>query len=556
MGQIDRGWGLRTVAPELAARYVEHGWWTDETLGEVLDRQLRAHPAVPVTFRSAVRPWRGTYAEVHALALAVAGGLRELGVGSGDVVAFQTPNWLEGAATFYAATFLGAVVVPVVHFYGPKELSYILRQTQVDLLVTADRFGPIDYRAQLDELRGQGVVPERVVTVGEPIAGTTPFRELADAPAITGVASVDPGRPAVIGYTSGTTSDPKGVIHSHRSALAEVRQLADNGPTGLPPALLAAPIGHAIGMLGGLLVPVTKGNPIHLLDHWDPGEVLQLMTAEGLSVSGGVPYFVLSLLDHPDCTPEHHRLMPQMGMGGAPVPGVVTARLASLGIRVTRAYGSTEHPSITGSPPETPDDKAGYTDGRPLPGNEIRLVAADGTDVGPGRPGEILSRGPDLCIGFTDPALLDTAFDPDGWFHTGDVGVLDDDGYLTIVDRTKDIIIRGGENVSALEVEEQILAMPQVAEVAVVAAPDERLGEHACAFVRLVAPGGGSDELDLDEVRRHLEASGLARQKWPEELRFVEDLPRTPSGKVKKFVLRQELRDEHDERSAPDELGA
>jgi acyl-CoA synthetase (AMP-forming)/AMP-acid ligase II len=544
MGQVDRGWGLRTTAPELATRYVEHGWWTDETLGEVLDRELRAAPEVPVTFRSAVRPWRGTYADVHSLALAVAGGLRDLGVGAGDVIAFQTPNWLEGAATFYAATFLGAVVVPVVHFYGPKELGYILRQTQVDLLVTADRFGPIDYRAQLDELRAQGVVPDRVVTVGEETAGTTPFSALAAGDPIDRVTTVDPGQPAVIGYTSGTTSDPKGVIHSHRSALAEVRQLADNGPTGLPPALLAAPIGHAIGMLGGLLVPVTKGNPIHLLDHWDPGEVLGLMSDEGLTVSGGVPYFILSLLDHPDCTPEHHQLMPQVGMGGAPVPGAVTARLASLGIRVTRAYGSTEHPSITGSPPETPDDKAGYTDGRPLPGNEVRLVAADGTDAGPGQPGEILSRGPELCIGFTDPALLDTVFDGDGWFQTGDVGVVDDHGYVTIVDRTKDIIIRGGENVSALEVEDQILALPQVAEVAVVAAPDERLGEHACAFVRLVAPSDPAAGLDLGALRRHLETTGLARQKWPEELRLVDDLPRTPSGKVKKFVLREQLRGE------------
>ncbi|HVN52073.1 MAG TPA: AMP-binding protein, partial [Acidimicrobiales bacterium] len=447
-----KGWGRRETAPELEARYLANGWWTDETLGEVLDRQLQAHPDVVVTFRSAVRPWAGTYGDVHDLARRVAGGLRDLGIGAGDVVAFQTPNWSEGAITFYAATFLGAVVVPVVHFYGPKELGYILRQTKVDLLVTADRFGPLDYLSNLEELRRDGVAPDRVVVVGDhgETGGTVAFDALTTARPLDAVTRVDPAEPALVGYTSGTTSDPKGVIHSHRSALAEVRQLGDNGPPGLPPALLAAPIGHAIGMLGGLLVPVTKGNPIHLLDHWDPAEVLHIMRDEGLSVTGGVPYFVLSLLDHPDCTPEHHRLMPQIGMGGAPVPGVVTARLGSLGIRVTRAYGSTEHPSITGSPPDTPDDKAGYTDGRPLPGNEVRLVSAGGVDVGAGQPGEILSRGPDLCAGFTDPTLLDAVFDGDGWFHTGDVGVLDDDGFLSIVDRTKDIIIRAGENVSAL----------------------------------------------------------------------------------------------------------
>ena len=158
-----------------------------------------------------------------------------------------------------------------------------------------------------------------------------------------------------------------------------------------------------------------------------------------------------------------------------------------------------------------------------------------------GQPGEIVSRGPDLCIGFTEPALLTSAFDADGWYHTGDIGVLDDDGYLTIVDRLKDVIIRGGENVSALEVEEVLLSLPGVSEVAVVAAPDARLGEHGCAFLRL-APGASPP--DLADLQAHLRSAGLARPKWPEELRVVDDLPRTPSGKVKKFVLRDQLRDQ------------
>ncbi len=159
--------------------------------------------------------------------------------------------------------------------------------------------------------------------------------------------------------------------------------------------------------------------------------------------------------------------------------------------------------------------------------------------MGVGQPGQIVSRGPDLCVGFTEPALLDEAFDADGWYRTGDIGVLDADGYLTIVDRLKDVIIRGGENVSALEVEELLVSLPGVAEVAVVAAPDPRLGEHGCAFLRLLP---GAAEPDLEDLRAHLQAAGLARPKWPEELRVVDDLPRTPSGKVKKFVLRDQLR--------------
>jgi acyl-CoA synthetase (AMP-forming)/AMP-acid ligase II len=172
---------------------------------------------------------------------------------------------------------------------------------------------------------------------------------------------------------------------------------------------------------------------------------------------------------------------------------------------------------------------------------DIRLVDDDGRDVGPGTPGEILSRGPDMFLGYTDSALTREAIDAEGWFATGDIGQADEDGYITIVDRKKDIIIRGGENVSALEVEELLLRMPGIMEVAVVAAPDARHGEHGCAFVRL---DGETRELALPTLQSHLEASGLGRQKWPEEVRIVDDLPRTPSGKVRKADLRRQIREE------------
>jgi acyl-CoA synthetase (AMP-forming)/AMP-acid ligase II len=204
----------------------------------------------------------------------------------------------------------------------------------------------------------------------------------------------------------------------------------------------------------------------------------------------------------------------------------VTRRLSDNGVLVFRSYGSTEHPSITGSRPDAPEDKRLFTDGDPRPGVEIRLT----------EDGEILSRGPDLCLGYTDPELTATSFDDDGWYHTGDVGVLDDDGYLTITDRKADVIIRAGENISALEVEEVLLAMPQVAEAVVVAAPDARLGERAAAVLRL-KPDAAMPT--LHDVRAHFEAAGVARQKWPEELHRADDFPRTASGKVQKFRVRQ-----------------
>jgi acyl-CoA synthetase (AMP-forming)/AMP-acid ligase II len=252
------------------------------------------------------------------------------------------------------------------------------------------------------------------------------------------------------------------------------------------------------------------------------------MMTEGVAFGGGPPYFVTSLLDHPDFTDAHLQFIKQVGLGGSAVPVAVTRRLTDRGIIVTRSYGSTEHPSITGSRLDAAEHRRLQTDGCARTGVEIRL-ADDG---------EILSRGPDLCLGYTDPELTAAAFDADGWYRTGDVGVLDEDGYLTITDRKADVIIRGGENVSALEVEETLLAMPQVAEVAVVAVPHDRLGEQVAAVLRLRP---GHEQPTLEEIRVKCRHSGLARQKWPEVIRVVDDFPRTPSGKVQKYLVRREI---------------
>jgi acyl-CoA synthetase (AMP-forming)/AMP-acid ligase II len=245
-----------------------------------------------------------------------------------------------------------------------------------------------------------------------------------------------------------------------------------------------------------------------------------------------------SLLDHPDFRSEHLAQMPFAGMGGSPVPVPVAQRMSDLGILVFRSYGSTEHPSITGCYGHEPEAKRVATDGRALEGVEVRLDDE----------GQILSRGPDLFLGYTDPELTASVFDQDGWYHTGDVGRLDDEGYLAITDRISDVIIRGGENISAQEVEELVLALDGVAEVAVVAEPDDRFGERAVAVIR---PLDGHPAPDLDQVRQHLATAGLAKQKWPESIRPVADFPRTASGKVQKYRLRQQLRDGHLEGELP-----
>jgi acyl-CoA synthetase len=527
-------WGLRTVPAGLADRYRADGHWTDATLGATVAAGLGTMGDVGFRVRSAVRPWSGTFADVDRAARSLAAALQARGVGPGSVVAFQLPNWVEAGITFWAAAYLGAVVVPIVHFYGAKEVDYIARAIEPDVVVTADRFGHADYLATWGEVLARHPVPLWLAvggsSRGDLPAAATPFADLLDASPLAAPPAVDPDAPALIGFTSGTTRDPKGVVHSHRTIGCETRQLDAMFPIGGPPQITAAPVGHFIGMLNAFLVPLLRDRSVNLIDVWDPGEVLRMMREEGLGMGGGATFFLTSLLDHPDFSEEHLALMPFAGLGGSPVPVAVTERATGLGIKVFRSYGSTEHPSITGCTLDDPESKRLTTDGRPLAGVEMRLE--DG--------GEIVSRGPDCCLGYTDPALTAAAFDAEGWYRTGDVGVVDGDGYLTITDRVSDIIIRGGENISAQEVEELLMGVDAVAEVSVVAAPDERLGEHAAAVLRLRP---GAEAPTLADVRSHLAAAGLARQKWPESLHVVAELPRTPSGKVQKFVLRRQLRE-------------
>jgi acyl-CoA synthetase (AMP-forming)/AMP-acid ligase II len=517
-------WSLRHVDDALSREWIRNGWWTDDTLGSLLDRGLQIDGDQPFAVRSSVRPVRTTHARLREDALALAAGLRERGVEPGDVVGFQLPNWIEAAHVFYAAAFLGATVMPIVHFYGTKELGYILERTPPKAFVTFDAFGLLSGTATLKTCGAP--IPGHVAVVGADASAFEPIESWYGTPLET-IELTDPSSPALVAYTSGTTADPKGVIHTHRTIGFEVRQLGSMQPTKAPPTLTGAPVGHGIGMLGALLIPAAQGKPIHLIDMWDPAAVLQCMADEGLMSGAGATFFLTSLLDHPNFDPDVHLpLMRRVGLGGATVPEAVAERTAALGISIVRMYGSTEHPSITGSSHEDPFDKRARTDGRPLLGCELRL-AADG---------EIFSRGPDCFAGYTDPSLMKSAFDG-GWYRTEDVGVLDDDGFLTITDRKKDIIIRGGENISALEVEDVLLRMDGVLECAVVAAPDERLGERACAFVRGRAP-------TLADVQAAMADAGLAKQKWPEDVREIDVFPRTASGKVQKFVLRQQLREE------------
>lgn len=535
-------WELRTTADELAARYRAADLWNDESLGEYLGECMLARPELRFRIWSAQRQHESTFGDMHLLARRVAAGFAARGIGPGDVVSFQMPNCVEAAATFWGLSLLGATIVPIVHFYAAKEVRFILEESGARSHCMVDRFGSRDYLETLDAIGPAVDRLEDVFVVGDVPSGCVPFSELTTSEPIDRPNAVDPDWPAFVSYTSGTTSNPKGVVHSHRSAVAEIRSKLGFRvlPRGAPPMLIGAPVSHAIGMLGALLMPLAWENEVHLTDVWDPPAVLAAMLEGGLTAGSGATYFLTSLLDDAAFTDAHLALMPYVILGGSTVPPAIAERADALGISIVRGYGSTEHPTTTGCLHGDPRAKRLYTDGRVLPGVQIRTVDDSGADVEPGKPGEVLSRGPDLFVGYTDSSLTEEAIDPDGWYATGDVGVIDEDGYLTIVDRKKDIIIRGGENVSSVEVEECLMRMDGVAEVAVVPAPDARLGERGCAFVRV---RDGCEPPDLESVQDHFARAGIAKQKWPEEIRVVDDYPRTASGKIKKYVLRRKLWD-------------
>jgi acyl-CoA synthetase (AMP-forming)/AMP-acid ligase II len=548
-------WELRYPSSHLARRYRSAGWWTDDTLSVIAFNGVIDAASSSCRVRSRTHPYSGTIGEVGDMGRRLAGALARKGIVAGDVVAFQLPNWAEAAACVYGLLSLGVVVVPIVHIYGSKEVGHILRQSRARALITTEHFARQDYVANLEamlpelpELEFVVIVPADggpVPKIGRPTLSWTEMLRFADP--LERAARLDPDSPAIVGYTSGTTALPKGVVHTHRTFLADQRTWATflaedtSAPRDVRPSasLTASPVGHITG-LSSVLGPLFAASALDLIDAWDPATVLAAMAKDHIALGGGPPFFLLSLLDHPDFDPAVHLpYMARLTMGGAPIPAELARRAIDLGISLTRAYGSTEHPSTTGALHSDPVEKRNFTDGRIMSGTELALVHADGRPVADGQPGEIRSRGPELFVGYTDATLTAEAIDAAGWYDTGDSGILDEDGYLTITDRKKDIIIRGGENVSAAEVEGLLVTMAGIAEVAVVAAPDARYGEHGTAIVRLL-PGAGA--FDLDVVRAHLRSAGLARQKWPEDLRFVDDFPRTASGKVQKNVLRASLR--------------
>lgn len=504
------------------------------TLDELYRHGAASMPDRRLLVVSQVRAADLSLAEIHARGELAGAHLRRLGIGPSDVVAVQLPAWAEWLVAAVAVARCGAVLLPVVSIYGAQELGFILRQSQAKVLITPDRFRKADFIRIVSDCGRLPALQQHIV-VGEAFPGTTSWSELEQPCDPISTAEADPDAIAMLVYTSGTTADPKGVRHSHRTLLAEIATTAwQRRELGGERVFSPWPPGHVAGAIT-LLRFLAGHTDLVLADQWDAVGAAELIERHAINSASFTPFHLQGILDAADHDGRDLSSLVNCLVGAAPVPSGLIARAEEHGLRPYRSYGSSEHPTVTAGNPGDPIAKRLGSEGRPTRGCEIAFVDEAGRFLPVGDEGELVTRGPELFLGYLDPTLDAQAFLPGGWFRTGDIGRRDADGYLVITDRIKDVIIRGGENISSREVEDVLFTHPDVAAAAVVAAPDERLGEIVCAFV-VAAPGATPT---LEALRAHLVSAGLARAKAPERLELVSELPRNATGKVLKHELRR-----------------
>ncbi|MEC3947951.1 AMP-binding protein [Sphingobium sp. HWE2-09] len=528
------GWSTR-VDPEMAARYKAEGAWSDVTVGQRLQQLAAAHPSQLLVIDGEAEM---TVAQCLDRALRLATALCGWGLNAGDVVSFQLPNWHEAVLVELACALGGFVCNPIVPIYRDREVGFIIADARSKVLFVPENFRGFDYRAMVDRLMGQGVTADHIIFVR---SDERMFERLIETTAPATLVDPDPDHVKLLLYTSGTTGDPKGVLHTHNTIDCEVRNFSAHFGLGEHDVvLMPSTLGHITGYLYGIQLPVTLGIPVILMDSWDAKIAADLISEHRVTFTIGATPFLAELVQvatRDGLSLPSLRIFP---CGGAPVPPslVEAAERILTSCTVCRVYGSTEAPTVSlGSMGDVPIGIRAETDGKVV-GHNVRLILADGSEAERGQDGEITTRGPEVFVGYKETSQND-AFDEQGYFKTGDLGVLDSDGNLMVTGRIKDIIIRGGENISAKEVEDAIHLHPAISEAAVVAMPHPRLGETCCAFVTL-RPG---EIFDFEAMLATLTEQGLAKQKWPERLEIIAEMPLTPSGKIRKNILREQVRE-------------
>ena len=491
------------------------------TFWELLTGRAAETPDLPMLLDE--RDRRFTFAETVAWAERVAAGFHALGVREGTPVAWQLPTRLETVVASLALCRLGALQVPIIHLYREREVAFVLRESGAVLYLVPGEWNRFDYRAM-----GEAIAAElpQVMQVLE-VYDSLPDGDPAVLPPPPAGTSDDDAPVRWTYYTSGTTSNPKGARHTDRTLIAAGIGLAH--ALELTPddvCTVAFPYAH-IGGPDVLVTMLLHGVAGVFLETFVPAQAVEVFRRHGATMAGGSTAFYQAYLNEQRAHPGE-RIIPSLRLlsgGGAPKPPELFFEVQrELGVPVCHGYGMTEVPMISQGSPRDSDEQLAYTDGAPVRGAEVRIVD-----------GEIRVRGPMVCKGYTDPALNAEAFDDEGFFRTGDVGELRDDGHLVITGRLKDVIIRKGENISAKEIEDVLYEHPKVGAVAVIGLPDAERGERVCAVVE---PAPGQEALTFAEMQEHCRAAGVMTQKIPEQLEVVDALPRNPTMKILKYVLR------------------
>jgi cyclohexanecarboxylate-CoA ligase len=541
----------RPVSPADAERYHRLGWWRDVTGLDELLAAVRRHPdkAAVVSYRHGrPLPVTITYGQLGALIDRFAAAFLSLGVSPGDVITIQLPNSWEFPALVFAAMRAGAIPNPVPPVYREHELSFMLRHARSKVYVVPSSFGKFCHRdmavwlkAALPDLEHIVVVdgaPDDDEVLGFEQAFLAPWHELR--PGL--VAELDrlrPGAddPAFLMFTSGTTGTPKAALHTHNTAWSAGRPLPEAiGLTAADTCFMASTVGHLTGFFWGTYMPLAMGQKVVYQDVWDAQQLVDIIDLENITWTLSATPFAMDMVAAQKQARRPLSSLRAFVCGGAPIPPQAAIAMQDhLGVDLVSLWGMTEIGICSIHRLGAPLEILASSDGLPVGHMELRIVEEALRLVPDGQEGRLQARGPSIIVGYCDqPQLTRDAETPDGWFETGDLGLRTPDGGIRITGRSKDIIVRGGQNVPVVEVENILAQHDQVRDVAIVAYPDDRLGERGCA---VIVPQGGAPT--LEDLKLFLEQAGLARQFWPERLAVIDAMPRTPSGKIKKYVLRQ-----------------
>jgi len=536
------------LTPELIERYTRAGYWGTRIWPDYIDATAQEAPGRPAIIDS-----RGTltYGEFALLTQRLALHLMAIGVRKEDRFGIQLPNWREFLLMRFAAARMGAIAVPLPADWRAKEVEQVLAATGAAGILTSGPFHGRDYVAEHTAMAP--ALPQMrfrlAARLASPPAGWKALDALLDdaieaRSAPDALAAVKPGANEVdvIVTTSGSSAAPKLVVRTPNCFLATTRQFTDHRGLlkGDDVVATLAPISRGMGYYAGIASPVVCGSTMALLDRFTPPDALRLLVETRATVAVAVPTQVIKMLQEPDFESYDLSALRLLVNGGAAIPpGVAEETERRFGCVVLSAYGSVEGATPACTAAADPPHKRYHTVGRIMPGMELRIVDDKGSALPTGEAGEVVYRGPGMSLGFwRDPAAYRQLFDRDGWFATGDLGVLDAEGYLKIVGRKKEIIIRGGINISPAEVEGLLQDCPAVRQVAVVKMPDPVLGERACAYV-VPAPGA---EVSVSVLARFLDARGVAKYKFPERVELRSELPTTPDGaKILRRALEEDI---------------